>query len=117
MFVFVSCIICSYHVLTYSSFILLLVYAYLQIQKASHGGEGGGKGKGHDQSKYESTAAELGGGGGGSGDGRWGDGLAKVLERGVGLDAAEFDVSCAFYQKFCAMCILFGRMICSIDLY
>ena len=69
-------------------------------------------------SMYESTATGLGGGGGGegSGDGRWGDGLAKVLERGVGLDAAEFDVSCAFYQKFCAMCILFGRMICSIDI-
>ena len=104
---------CSYHVLTYSSFVLLLVSMHLQIQKAFHGG-GGSKGKGHDQSKYESTAAGLegdGGGGEGSGVGRWGDGSAKVLERGVGLDAAEFDVSCAFYQKFCAMCILFGRVI------
>ena len=60
---------------------------------ATHGG-GGSKYKGHDQSKYESTAAELGGGGEGSGDGGWGDGLGKVLERGVGLDAAGCDVSC-----------------------
>ena len=89
---------CSYHVLTYSSFILLLVSMHLQIQKASHGGGEGSKGKGHDQSKYESTAAGLGGGGGlGSGVGRWGDGSAKVLERGVGLDAAGFDVSCCIH--------------------
>ena len=73
---------------------------HLQIQKASHGG-GGSKGKGHDQSKYESTAAGLEGGGGGglgSGVGRWGDGSAKVLERGVGLDAAGFDVSCYIHH-------------------
>ena len=63
---------------------------------ATHGG-GGSKGKGHDQSMYESTAAGLGGGGEGSGVGRWGDGLAKVLERGVGLDAAGFDVSCCIH--------------------
>ena len=54
---------------------------------------------------YESTAAGLegeGGGGEGSGDGRWGDGLAKVLERGVGLDAAGFDVSLLHPYDVCA---------------
>ena len=83
----------------------------MQIQTSSHGGES--KGRGHDQSTYKSAAGLGGGGGGGgegSGDGRWGDGSAKVLERGVGLDAAGFDVSCCIHH---VLVYPFGPMTCS----
>ena len=63
---------------------------------ASRGGVSEGKGHDHDMFTYDSSAIGLGGGEGGGGGGWSGDdgledGLAKVLERGVGLDAAGFD--------------------------
>ena len=60
---------------------------------------------------YESTAAGLGEDGGELVDGGLGDGLGKVLERGVGLDVAGSVVSLLHPITMCVHPFICGRMI------